>query len=71
METKWFKKAGWMYFPVNVMGFVITIIAIALDVWFFIANDRNSHSVSDTLISFFMYFSVITFWWKWVANKTS
>ncbi len=71
METNWFKRTGWIYLPVNALGYVMTIIAITLDVWFFIAIGRNSHSVSDTLINFFIYFSAVTFWWKWVAEKTS
>ena len=71
MKSNWFKKAGWVYIPVHPMGLLVTIGAIAVNGWFFIAIDRHSHSVSDTLINFFIYFSCVLFWWKWVAEKTS
>ena len=71
METTWFKRIGWLYLPTHIIGLLVTLIAIATCVWFFIAIDRNSHSVSDTLINFFVYFSCTAFWWKWVAEKTS
>jgi len=71
METTWFKKFGWTYIPVHIWGLIITLGVIAADVWFFMAIDRNSHSVSDTLINFFVYFTCTAFWWKWVAEKTS
>ena len=71
MKSIWFKKAGWFYVPVHAMGLLVTLGAIILNIWFFIALDRNSHSASDTLIHFFVYFSCVMFWWKWVAEKMS
>ena len=71
METIWFKRLGWLYVPIHFIGVLITLIAIMACVWFFIAIDRNSHSVSDTLINFFVYLSCTAFWWKWIADKTS
>jgi len=71
METIWFKRIGWFYLPIHIIGVFVTLIAIATCVWFFIAIDRNSHSVSDTLINFFVYLSCTAFWWKWIADKTS
>jgi len=71
MKTIWFKKIGWMYLPVHFMGLIVSLFAIAFSAWFFFAIDRNSHSVSDTLINFFVYFTCVAFWWKWVAEKTS
>ena len=71
MKTIWFKKIGWVYLPVHFGGLIITIIAIGITTWFFIAIDGHSHSASDTLINFFVYFSCVVFWWKWIAEKTS
>ena len=71
MNNQWFKKSAWVYLPVSWQGFAVSLFALGLCTWFFIAIDRNSHSVSDTLINFFIYFSAIIFWWKWVAEKTS
>lgn len=71
METIWFKRIGWLYLPIHIAGVLVTLAAIVTCVWFFIAIDRNSHSVSDTLIKFFVYLFCTAFWWKWIADKTS
>ncbi len=71
MNSIWFKKFGWAYLPVHAIGLLITLACLALNVMFFIAIDRNSHSVSDTLIDFFVYCTCVAFWWKWIADKTS
>ncbi len=71
MKQAWFKKSGWVYLPVHPAGIIITLAALAACAWFFIAVDRHSHSVSDTLINFFVYATCTAFWWKWIAEKTS
>ena len=71
MNSIWFKKLGWLYVPVHVMGLLVSAAIVFLNVIFFIAIDRQSHSASDTLIHFFVYFTCTAFWWKWIAEKTS
>ena len=71
MKSVYFKRFGIFYYPVHAAGWLSTLGAAALCVWFFIAIDRNSHSVSDTLIHFFVYASSVAFWWKWLAEATS
>mgnify|MGYP001563454713 CR=1 FL=1 len=79
----WFRpKRFWRwfaaYYPVSWGGWVIVFLTAAVLVYFFLAVDRNSHSVSDTLINFVprailvgIIFDVITrltgeypFWWR-------
>lgn len=71
MNNIWFKKLGWLYVPVHAMGLLVCAAFIMINVVFFIAIDRESHSVSDTLIRFFVYFTCTAFWWKWIAERTS
>ena len=71
MKQLWFKKIGWLYFPVHSMGYLVTILAIIFMVPVVIAVDRTAHSVSDELYSVFVFFTCTAFWWKWVAEKTS
>jgi hypothetical protein len=71
MKTIYFKKWGWVFLPVHAVGFAATLFAIALSIWFFVALDRKSHSASDTLINWFVYVTCVSFWWKWLAEKTS
>ena len=71
MKQIWFKRAGWFYLPVHMMGFIITIGAIIFMVQVCMAVVRNGHSVSDDLYEIFVYGTCTAFWWKWVAEKTS
>ncbi|HEY6161218.1 MAG TPA: hypothetical protein VI112_08345 [Bacteroidia bacterium] len=66
-----FKKRSWFYVPASVAGTFIALVTLTLNTWFFLAIDRNSHSVSDTLINFFPYF--VSFWtvYGWIASNTS
>ncbi len=70
MKRTWFKPIGWVYYPVSVIGWFITIITILLCIQFFIGAERNSHSVSDTLIHFFPYGTLFIMITGWIASKT-
>ena len=71
MKIIWFKKWGWTYVPVHVMGFMVTFLTIAFLVPVYSAVVRNGHSVSDDLYEMFVYTTCAAFWWKWIAQKTS
>lgn len=71
MKQLWFKKLGWIYFPVHFMGVIVTLLAIAFMVPVVISADRSAHSVSDELYEIFLFATCTAFWWKWVAEKTS
>jgi len=71
MKEVWFKKFGWIYFPINIMGVFVTIAAIVFLFPVYAAVIRNGHSVSDDLYQMFVYTTCAAFWWKWVAEKTS
>ena len=71
MKTNWFKKIGWVYIPTSIIGIIICLCAIFFCATVFIAIDRHSHSVSDTLYGIFPYFvSVFTILF-WIASNTS
>ncbi len=71
MKQTWFKKAGWLYLPIHVMGMLVTLGAISFMVPVCMAVFRNGHSVSDDLYQIFVYASCTLFWWKCIAEKTS
>ena len=71
MKTIYFKHVGGFYYPIHAIGWLATLTAAAICVWFFIALDRHSHSASDTLTRFFVYATCVAFWWKWLAESTS
>ncbi len=71
MKIIWFKSWGWIYRPVSWQGILIVLIALAFCIQVFIAVDRNSHSVSDTLYGVFPYVIPTLMLLNWVASKTS
>ena len=71
MKQQWFKTFGWVYLPVSPFGYAVTLLAIVFMIPVSMAIFRNGHSVSDDLYELFVYGTCTTFWWKWVAEKTS
>ena len=68
MKISWFGRAGIVYFPVSIPGYIIAIAAIFYLIFAFIDIDSRSHSVSDTLINFvfrliivFLIYNLIAF----------
>ena len=71
MKAIWFKKWGLAYLPVHPFGVVVTLLAVLFLIPVYAAIVRNGHSVSDDLYHMFVYTTCTTFWWKWIADKTS
>jgi hypothetical protein len=71
MKLNWFKKLGWIYIPISFIGTLLFLVVLYLCVTVFLAIDRHSHSVSDTLYGIFPYFvSAFTILF-WIAANTS
>ena len=71
MRKYWFKKYGWSYIPISIIGSLITICALLFSGWMFWAIHNRTRSNIGALICFFAYFTCIAFWWKWIAESTS
>ena len=71
MKAKWFKSWGWIYRPISWQGILVVLLALAFCVQVFLAVDRQSHSVSDTLYGIFPYWVPTLIILYWVASKTS
>ena len=67
----WFRSWGWIYRPISWQGWLACLAALAFCVQVFVAVDRNSHSVSDTLYGIFPYIISCAMILYWVATKTS
>ena len=64
-----FKKKGWFLLPVDSIGYLIGLIFLLFNIWFFLGIDKNAHSVSDTFINFFPYFISFSVLYYWVARN--
>ena len=71
MKHIWFKKAGWIYQPTSITGWIIALITITLCVQIFMAVDARSHSVSDTFYGVFPYIVAYLVVAGWIASNTS
>ena len=71
MKKPWFREWGWVYYPISWQGAVLIVLILAFCVQVFLAIDRTSHSVSDTLYGVFPYIVPSILVLLWVASKTS
>jgi hypothetical protein len=70
-KTQWFIRLGWFYLPVSLPGVVITLAVLAFCAQVFLAIDRKSHSVSDTLYGVFPFFACAFLLFDGLAGRTS
>jgi hypothetical protein len=70
MKT-WFKRWGWVHIPISLPGAMVFVAAAAFCVNVFLAIDRHSHSVSDTLYGVFPFFVCTFLLVDWIAERTS
>ena len=67
---RWFRPAGWLFVPVSVPGVFLVLGALAFCVQVFVAIDRHSHSVTDTLYGVFPYVALSFLLVDWVASRS-
>jgi hypothetical protein len=70
MNSRWFRRWGWVYLPVSVVGTVSVILALLFCIQVFMAVDRHSHSASDTLFGIFPYYSCCFLLLNWLGANT-
>jgi hypothetical protein len=71
MSHSWFKSWGWIHRPASVPGALLSALALFFCANVFIAVDRHSHSVSDTLYGIFPFVVPTLMLLEWIASKTS
>jgi hypothetical protein len=71
MFNNWFKRVGWFYFPISTPGAIIWAAAAVFCLTVFLAVDRHSHSVSDTLCGIFPFFACAFLLLDWIGGRTS
>jgi len=71
MKSPWFKSRGGFQLPNSWPGAIITLAALAFCLQVFVAVDRRSHSVSDTIYGVFPYAVCSFLLHDWIARRTS
>ena len=67
----WFKPIGWIYYPVSVIGWVITLFIAAVFIHDFLFVNSRAHSISDMYYEFIPYGGIYIIAYLWLASKTS
>ena len=70
MPDAWFVRWGWIHRPRSWQGALIMIGAVAFCVQVFLAVDRHSGSVSDTLYGIFPFVVPTFLLLEWIASRT-
>lgn len=71
MKNGWFKPWGWIYRPITWQGILATLVVLTFCLQVFLAVDRQSHSVSDTIYGVFPYVVPSLMVLNWIASKTA
>ena len=66
-----FKKKGWIYFPVTIIGWMVALIYIAISIITLVSIDSRYKSLYNSLIRFFPYFVSFSVVYFWVAGNNS
>jgi hypothetical protein len=66
-----FRKKGWIYLPIALAGWIITIIYCSVSVYTLYAINRHYSSLYSSLIRFFPYFISFSVLLFWIAFNTS
>lgn len=70
METNWFKKIGWVYIPISLVGTIMYLLTLGFCATVFFAVDRHAHSNTDALYGMFPYFVCAFTVLFWIASNT-
>ncbi len=66
-----FKKKGWIYIPVSVVGWIVTAVYAAVAVYTLVVIDKTYNSLKNSLIRFFPYFVNLSVIFFWIASNNS
>jgi len=65
-----FRKFGWIFIPVSLTGWLITILYLGISIYTLVVIGQNYDSVKNSLIRFFPYFICFTVIYFWIASNT-
>ncbi len=71
MKQIWFKQEGRFCLQVCTIKILFTLGAIALIVSVCLAVFKNRNAIRPGRYEVVIYGTCTTFWWKWIAEKTS
>lgn len=64
------RELGWFYVPASVVAWIVASAMVTFCLNVFVAVDRHSHSVSDTLYGVFPFWVGTFLLWNWIAGRS-
>ena len=64
-----FRKTGWIYLPVSLIGWIVALFYFAISVITLVAIDSRYNSLYNSLIRFFPYFMGFSVLYFWIASN--
>ncbi len=68
MKNHWFKKKGWLYFPIKWQGVLIALVFAGFCIHVFIFIGSKSNSASDIFYGVFPYVIPAFLLYHWIAT---
>jgi hypothetical protein len=65
-----FRKFGWIYVPVSLAGWIVTILYLGISVYTLVIIGQNYASLKNALIRFFPYFISLSVVFFWIASNS-
>lgn len=66
-----FRPWGFAYRPISLVGWIMTLAALAFMAQVFLAIDGRSQSITDTLYGIYPFWGVTFLLWAWLAGRMS
>ena len=66
-----FKKSGWLYWPVNIAGWVLVILGIIFLVSVYTTYHKHSHGAGDLIYKIYPHYIGTFLLYLWIGDKTS
>ncbi|MDP1580217.1 MAG: hypothetical protein Q8M02_08055 [Candidatus Didemnitutus sp.] len=66
----WFKRWGWFYQPVHLLGWITSLAALAFIGHIFVLLDAQAHSVADLFYQFYVFAAPTFLGLMWIASRT-
>ena len=67
----WFKKTGWLYWPANILGWILVIAGVIFLVSVYTTYHKHSHGAGDLIYKIFPHYIGTFLLYLWIGDKTS
>lgn len=67
----WFKKAGWLYKPANIFGWVLMVVAVVFLYSVYTTYNAHAHGFGDLSYKIYPHYVSTFLLYLWVGSRTS